>query len=407
MMASKEASIPYAFLREDTAFKTNAGILQLPAAFVLGFVCVYLKTLVSMTPLLSLPDVLDKGLLFVGAAFLSLQIVSEAERYVTRLVPFLLFLLSTVYTYLASGETAPLAVSLIIIAAATVENPRLLVRLWLCITAFFSLFLIAVYALTAFLAPENFTYVLRFEGGVVSAVRLTFFFSHPNMVAAVVMMMCGAYMYLNYERLGFGSYAVVLAIALLVLFLTDSKTSTALIVLLVVCFAGQKRWGIFARRGMKGFIALLPLLLFGSVFLVAGPFYNDSLGNLLTGRVSLWHYCLLNQGVTLLGQQFMATQSIGFNGWVYYYTTLDCAYASGLFVLGLCFSTFFCWCIVALIKRDGPDLPVKLPLVLVMLVFGVTEVHIFSPVICAPLLLLGGGLLPVQRAKSASLNKAR
>lgn len=404
-MASGAESAPCTHLRENAVLNTDVGMLQLPAAFVLGFACVYLKTFISMTPLLSLPDVVDKGLLFVGAAFLLLQIVSEAKSYGTRFVPFLLLLLSTVYTYLASGETAPLSVSLIIIAAATVRNSKLLVQLWLSMTAFFSLFLVAVYSFTALFAPENLTYVLRVEDSGVSAVRFTFFFSHPNMAAAIVMMMCGAYMYLRYEQLGFRTYAFVLVIAFLVSFFTDSKTSTALIVLLVACFAAQRRWGIFARREMKKFVALLPFLLFGLVFLVAGPLYNDSLGQMLTGRVSLWHYCLINQGMTLFGQQFTATQSIGSDGWVYYYTTLDSAYASGLFVFGLCFSAFFCWCITALIKKDEPDLPVKLPLILTMLAFGITEMHIFSPVICAPLLLLSGGLLPAQRGGSASLGK--
>lgn len=405
-MASGAEYAPCTHLRGNAVLKTDVGMLQLPAAFVLGFACVYLKTFVSMTPLLSLPDAVDKGLLFVGAAFLLLQIVSEAKSYGTRFVPFLLLLLSTVYTYLASGETAPLSVSLIIIAAATVRNPKSLVQLWLSLTAFLSFFLVLVYVFTAFFASENLTYVLRAKDGAVSAVRLTFFFSHPNMAAAIVMMMCGAYMYLRYEQLGFRTYAFVLIIAFLVLLFTDSKTSTALIALLVACFVAQKRWGIFTCRGMKKFIALLPLLLFGLVFLVAGPLYNDSLGQLLTGRVSLWHYCLINQGMTLFGQQFTVTQSIGSDGWVYYYTTLDSAYASGLFVFGICFSAFFCWCIAALVKKDESDLPAKLPLVLTMLAFGITEMHVFSPVICAPLLLLSGGLLPAQRAVSASLGKA-
>lgn len=138
--------------------------------------------------------------------------------------------------------------------------------------------------------------------------------------------------------------------------------------------------------------------LFFIVYLLAGPLYSDSLGQALTGRVSLWHYCLENQGVTLFGQFFVPTKSIGTNGWTFYYTTLDCAYASGLLVLGLCFSAFFCSCVYRRVKKNDPQLASELPLILVMLLFGFTEVHVFSIVICAPLLLLSGGILPPEHS---------
>lgn len=402
MISSRSANSPYLFSQGKIATGTDKTLLQLPAAFVLGFMCVYLKSFASMTPLVNLPDTMGGGLLLVGAAFLSLHILSNAKSYGVRLIPFLLILLSTVYTYLASGETAPFFVSLIIIAGATAGDSKSLIRLWFSVTVFFSLFLIAVYALTALFDSDNLSYIFR-NGSDPESVRFTFFFSHPNMAAATVMMICGAYMYLNYDRLDFRVYLVMLGVAFLVLLLTDSKTSTALTVLLVVCFAAQKRWNVFVKRGVRRTIATLPLVLFGLVFLAAGPLYSSSLGALLTGRVSLWHYCLANQGVTLFGQRFVATQVVDSNGWTYWYTTLDCAYASGLFVLGLCFSAFFCWCVYSRVRNGGPHLSIELPLILAMLMFGVTEVHVFSPVICAPLLLLSGGILPLRDLEEDSL----
>lgn len=401
-MVVKAVGMQSPLSQERAASKDGVGMLQLSAAFVLGFVCVYVKTFASMTSLISLPDAVDKGLLFAGAAFLSLHIVSKSKSYGRRLVPLLLVLLSTAYTYLASGETAPLSVSLIVIAAATAGDSKSLVRLWLATTAFLSLFVMGVYGLAAVLDPGSLSYVFRWENGVESSVRFTFFFAHPNMVAAIVMMMCGAYMYLNYDKLGFRTYIIVLAIAVLVLLLTDSKTSTALIAFLVICFAAQKQWRIFAHGRLRRLVSVLPILLFVLVYLIAGPLYNDSLGQSLTGRVSLWHYCLVNQGLTLFGQHFVASQSIGANGWAYYYTTLDCAYASGLFVLGLCFSGFFCWCVCSRVKNNDSQLASELPLILAMLIFGITEVHIFSPVICVSLLLLAGGILPPKDVEASA-----
>ena len=102
--------------------------------------------------------------------------------------------------------------------------------------------------------------------------------------------------------------------------------------------------------------------------------------------------------VTFFGQFFVPTKSICANGWTFYYTTLDCAYASGLLVLGLCFSAFFCSCVYRRVKKNDSQLASELPLILVMLLFGFTEVHVFSIVICAPLLLLSGGILPPEHS---------
>ncbi len=382
------------FSQREVPSEDGFSILQLPALFVIGFICIYIKTFVSSTSLITLPDAFDKCLFFSGAAFLSLHIISKSKSYGRRFIPLLLVLLSTIYTYFVSGETAPLSVSLIVIAAATARSRKSLVNMWFVTTVSLSLFAISAYGLTAILDPNSLPYVLRWENGVQSSVRFTFFFAHPNMMAAIVMMMCGAYMYLNYDRLLFRTYAVVLIIDLLLFLFTDSKTSTALIAFMIACFVAQKQWGIFEYSGLRKFVAILPIVLFGLVYVIAGPLYRDSLGRFLTGRVSLWHYCLENQGLTMFGQHFAVSRFTDVNGFTYYYETLDCAYASGLLVFGLCFSAFFCWCVYSCVMRKDGLHASELPLILAMLVFGITEVHIFSPVVCVALLLLSKGILP-------------
>lgn len=393
-MIAKDAGMLRVHSGREAPAEDGTGILQLSACFVLGFICVYVKTFVSMTPLIDLSDIVDRCLLFAGAAFLSLHFVSRSKSYGKRFIPLLLVLLSSAYTYFVSGETAPLTVSLVVIAAATAGNTKSLVTLWFVTTAFLLLFTMSVYGLTAILDPNSLPYVLRLENGIESTVRFTFFFSHPNMVAAIVMMMCGAYMYLNYDRLRFRTYAVVLVIDVLVFLFTDSKTSTALIAFMIACFVAQKQWGIFEYCGLRKFVAILPIALFGLVYVIAGPLYRDFLGRFLTGRVSLWHYCLENQGLTMFGQHFVVSRFTDVNGFTYYYETLDCAYASGLLVFGLCFSAFFCWCVYSCVMRKDGLHASELPLILAMLVFGITEVHIFNPVVCGALLLLSKGILP-------------
>lgn len=378
------------------ADKTSA-LLKLPVAFTIGFFFIYAKSFIGMTPLVSIPDALDKILLFIGALLLSFHIVLHIDQYGKRLIPLCLVLVACAYSYVRSGETAPITVSLVVISAATVGDIKAFVRLWFNATLFFTLFLVGVFILTAVFDPENLSRTISLRGdGLV--VRYAFSFYHPNMAAAIVMMLCGVYMYLHYSFLNARTYAGVIAIAVVMLFVTGSRTSFILTLIEVLLFYRQRKRNMLDQRWLRSLIAVLPVFIFLGVLLVSGPLYTTSLGELFTGRVTLWYRCFLNQGVSLFGQPFEATAYTTLAGWTYYYTTLDCAYASGLFVLGLAFSAFFCWCIYTRVKRADASLSAELPLIIVMLIFGITEVHVFNVVICAPLLLISGGVLPQKRS---------
>ncbi|MDN0064729.1 hypothetical protein [Collinsella ihumii] len=385
-------------LTEDTAVKlgtasNRSSILQLSATFVVGFLCIYIRSFFSMTSLLVLPELLDDGLLLLGSIFLLFHVLFHSKEYGKRIIPLLLIIIACAYAYLASGETIPLTVTLCIIAAATAGNVRDIAKLWFAVTAMSVAYLVVVSGITAILEPDRLSYSYRYAGGTA---RFSFFFSHPNMFAAIVMMMCGIYMYLRYEWLRFSSFVVLALIAAATFLFTDSRTSFTLTLLEIICFAVQRERGLFSGRWVTHFVGVMPILLFVLVYLISGPLYRDSLGSLLTGRVSLWHNCFVTQGITILGQQFEPSRIVSSTGWVSYFGTLDCVYASGLYVFGLVFSGFFCWCVFARTRREDSRLGIELPLILVLLLFGVTEVHALNPVLCVPLLFLAGGILPKE-----------
>lgn len=374
-------------------------LLQLPATFVLGFLCLYAKSFISMTTLVVLPEMLDSGLFLFGAAFLLIHILSNSKEYDKKFVPMLIIILACAYAYLASGETIPLTAALCIIAAATAGDMRDIAKLWLAASVLLVVYLVAVSAITALLDPSRLSYSYRYAG---DNARFSFFFSHPNMFAAIVMMMCGAYMYLRYEELRFSSFIMLALIALSAFAFTDSRTSLVLTLFEIASFAIQRKWGLFSHRWVGRLVSILPILLFGAVLIISGPLYSDVLGNLLTGRVSLWHNCLTAQGVTILGQPFEPSRVVSDTGWVYYFETLDCMYASGLFVFGLVFSGFICWCVFSRIRHGGSRLDIELPLITTLLLFGVTEVHALNPALCMPLLFLAGGILPGKNRDALS-----
>lgn len=372
-------------------------VSTMPAMFVLGFGILYVRTLLQATTVVQLPDGIDKVFFVAGITFLFLHVVSAARLYGKGFWPYIAVIAAMLVCYARSGETAPLTVALVLIAGSTAARPRELVRCWFDLTVFSLLTLAALYFAMAIFDPSLVDPIYRVEDGLASRGRYSFFFAHPNMMGAFAMMLSGAYLYLRYDDLKPLNFVAIGSLNVAVFLLTDSRTALVLSLALIVLFWWQKRRGVFDGRRVRVPVAAFFVLCLLTVLAVSGPLYSETLGSLLTGRVSLWHYCYINQGVTVFGQRFEETRYTDSTGWTYYYTTLDSAYASCLFTLGLAFTAFILWCLWTRLGNADDDLAREMPLILVMLVFGITEVHVFNIAMCVSLLCLSGGL-----AKSAS-----
>lgn len=382
--------------------RASHSILSLPASFVIGFVILYLRSALTITTIVGVPDLVDKVMLLAGSIFLVFHCIAHFASYKGKYIFAIVSICVGLICYVKSGESAAFVVVLTVLAAATVDDIDDVVRFWLGCTATLVVFLVLLFAIEMVIDPQSLKFIYRLSDDGVGRQRSAFFFSHPNMFGAIALMACSAFVYLRYDKLSLVHYFLVICVAGFVLVTSDSKTSFLLIVALVVLSMLQKSRGIFDGKRMRRMVGILPLVGFVAVLLVAGPLYSDSLGGLLTGRLSLWHACLENQGVTLLGQEFQSSTSVGSNGWVYYYTTLDCAYAQGLFVLGIAFSLWFSWAVWKCATCEELEPGRVLPALLVMFLFGITEVHVFTFAICYVILLLGKPILSKAPYKGGS-----
>ncbi len=380
--------------------KSSHPVLSLPASFAIGFCVLYLRSVFTITTIVSLPDAVDKLMLLAGSLFLIFHCIAHADSYKGRCLFVIASLCIGLICYVESGESSPFAVMLTVLSAATVDDVDDVVRFWLGCTATLIALLVILFAIEMVIDPQGLKFTARLsDAGNVIRQRSAFFLSHPNMFGAITLMACSAFVYLKQNRIGFVHYALLVCVAAFVLLASDSKTSSLLIILLVAFSALQKRKGIFDGSRMRKLVGLLPIAAFAIVLLISGPFYRDSLGGLLTGRVSLWHACFENQGLSLLGQEFLPSTSVGSDGFVHYYTTLDCAYAQGLYVLGIAFSLWFAWAVWMCATGDSVEPGRALPALLIMLLFGITEVHIFTFAICYVILLLGKPILAKDPCK--------
>ncbi len=366
--------------------------MQIPALFLIGFVILYARTFCDMTTLFSIPDQVDKLMLLAGSVFLLLHCCKNIGRYKGLVLPLLLALTVGVYVYFAAGETAPFVFILVAASAPTAADGRSLIRMWLQMTATLVLFLCIVYVIVLLVDPSGLDFVYRDGGEDTERIRYSFYFNHPNMVAALWLMIICAYLYLKSGKISGVAIVGVLLLSTTIFALADSRTSFILSCLAPLLCYCQQKWGFLGLKVVKRVLYLLPLLLFLFVFLSSSVLYSNDIADWFTGRIWLWHVCYENQGITLLGQRFEEAIALTSEGYRSVASTLDSFYASGLFAFGLAFCLVFClfyWSTLSSIKNPHS---LRYCVLTLMLVFGLTEVHILSIVISPGLLLMGLGI---------------
>ncbi len=368
------------------AVRSRKDIL-LTVPLYIGLAALYLKSCFSIISLVTLSDAIDDILLVVGILFLAVHCLIHWKAYGYKLILFAVILVVLLYGYTRSGETAPLTIALVVIAVASIDNIKPLIKLWFVVTLVFFLVMVCAYALIALFDPDDLPVYHRTTAGVAGRARYSLGFVHPNLAGALLMMLGAAYLYLNYERLNYLHYIVVAVSSIIVFALTYSFTPFLLTILVMILFFVQKRWHIFQRKILNICTALLPIALFIAVFLVSGSLFSESISGFLTGRVTLWYGATANQGMTLFGQPLEEARVVLGNMYIHV-TTLDSFYAEGLIVYGLFFSVLFCWLYWRRIRYMDSGFSAEISVLIMLVLFGITEVHITTLSISFPALIM-------------------
>lgn len=388
-----------------TVARSNVGYSKVweqerSAMFYFGFALLYIKTFVSETTLITLTDPVDAALLLASSFFFVLhcfQRWKEFDRPAWLILAVFLFL---VVNYHLTSYTTQMTAFLLIVAASFGVDLKHFVSIWFKVTGFLFLVLISFYLILYFAGSDLATSLVR-SGNGSSNVRLSFFFNHPNGAATVAMMLAGAMLYLNADKtIKFSHYATVFIAALFVLYATDSRTSALLTLALIPLYLLYQK-GLFNLKVVRLSVGILPIGLFTATFLLAGPFYSLSVAPLFTGRVWLWHTTLVNSGITVFGQAFVPTSAMSVYGnWESVATTLDGFYASGLLTVGLVVSGLFCWSVFRTAVYAADDETSCLPLLVVLLFHGFTEVGVLTVAIAFPVIFLSISLRFKEAAAS-------
>lgn len=302
------------------------------------------------------------------------------------LVPFGVALLGAL-SFLMCGQTYVLIACLLF--AVPIEHDVkdcifLIASLWLLL-----LVISGVMQLFIFWATGELPGAVMRNGGTI---RLSFLMSHPNVLAAVALMCVVGFM-LGAERLGFKEVSTCLVSALAIFLVTNSRTSSLLLIIYLVVRLIFERGNRVLRNLMRWVALLIPIAcLMFVVFVCKGWCSWDILKvlqGLLTGRPVYWmiQYQGLG-GFTLFGQH-MLSGDVLVSGIKHVNVTIDSFYASCLLQFGL-------WVLVGYLalhinkvniafKRTDSALFATL---FVCSLFGLVETYMVDLAICFPLLIL-------------------
>lgn len=408
-------------IKERSTFRTNlskddgAAVEKTTRAFFYtGFALVILNRVVDQTAAnLGLEFILNLPLMPVAFALLLIRYVGvllgvEIKR--AALASFLLLL--SFISYFKCGQSYLPTACLLLCGIGEVNVRQVIKVASACIlTLIVTLGLLQVieWMMTGDLAGS----VTRAGGRV----RLSFFFTHPNTLGA---MACMSFIGLtaSWDKFRASSALLGLVVGLLVVIITDSRTSAAILfgyLLLRLLF--ETRPDCLDFKAVLGF-ALVPLLFEAIAVVVMLQLLPDSvyssLNVLFNGRPGYWvlQYTQLG-GWTFFGQETLYGNQF-INGWLYPSVTIDCFYAASLLQVGAwSFLTYYFLYLKSGYGAAARCDAFKFSALLVCAVFGFTEIHMIDFAICTPMLLLGEGLLTrgipskITRRKRVSTERSR
>ena len=362
--------------------------------FYAGLVLVLFNRIIDQTAVnlnldyLAVLPLMPVALLFLIVRFIGVSLGLNLTRF---FISFVLLIFSFVSYYRCGQSYLPTA-CLLLCGIGGIDIRKTIKALSACtllLIVGLGLIQLMDWALTGDLAGS----VLRSDGRL----RLSFYFEHPNILGALALMSFVGFTVCS-DSLSASDCLMGISVGFLILFLTDSRTSCALLFLYLLIRILFDFYPQFINSKLRFVVLVFPLVCEFLSMLVMLQVLPDSfivyLNRLFNGRPGYWILQFNQLGgwtmfgqVTLYGDQFI-------NGWLYPSVTIDSFYAATLLQLGIwSFIAFYYLYVNSIDQAFMSNDHSKFAVLFVCAIFGFTEVHMIDFSICFPMLLLGEGLL--------------
>ena len=323
------------------------------------------------------------ALLLLAARFLSVALYSRVSKVLIALTAVAL----SVASWILSGQSYLLTATFLLLGVGSMDIKSVLRTVSaavLLLIAFLGLLQLLQFVLTGDLPGAT----VREDGRL----RLSFFFQHPNMLAAYISMSYVGFS-LSDRQFSGGMAAFGCALAAACVWVTDSRTSGMIMVLYIVLrmFARKIDFGWTLARLVYTVTPplMISLAILTSLSMLPDVLY-DVLQTLLSGRPGYWElqYQQLG-GFTLLGQHALSG-TVVVNGWAHVNVTIDCFYAAALLSLGswALFAFYTLYLRAGIRASRDKDFGMAIALFCCGL-YGFTEIHMIDFAVAFPMLLLG------------------
>lgn len=323
------------------------------------------------------------ALLLLAARFLFVALHCRVSMVLIALIVVALSFAS----WIQSGQSYLLTAAFLLLGIGNMDVREMLKAVSaviLLLIAFLGLLQLLQFALTGDLPGV----AVREDGRL----RLSFFFQHPNMLAAYISMSYIGFSLSDREFSG-GIAALGCVLAATCVWVTDSRTAGMIMVLYIALRLLARKVdfdGTLARLVYAAVpLLMISLVILASVAMLPDTLY-DALQAALSGRPGYWElqYQQLG-GFTLFGQHALSG-TVVVNGWAHANVTIDCFYAAALLSLG----SWALFVFYALYLRAGSrashnkDFGAAIALFCCGL-YGFTEIHMIDFSVAFPMLLLG------------------
>lgn len=304
-----------------------------------------------------IPGMLSFAMLLLSFALLTIQLLQAFQRYSSREVPVVVFaFLVTLVAGFNSDMLEPLLGTFLLVCGAKGIDFRKITKVFLIVGGTFC----AITVIASLMGViENLTDKIdgERESLVTNFQRQCLGYGWSTNMANHVFFIILTYFFWVNRLLKFKEIIIFLALTLWVLGRTDSRLSTACIVLLLV-FSVLYRLRLFQRLFLSKPMALLLVVtipFFAIIsYYVTASYDSKSIewmvaNAMLSGRLGIGQQALDSVGVSFLGQVFVMFSSARSDGANYNY--VDCSYLQLLIIYGFVYTVLIISAYIVIVRQ--------------------------------------------------------
>lgn len=367
--------------------------------YYLATIIVVTKLILAYSEIIVISDFVNSVLNYIFILLMLLKVLSSFNFKMKKVyLAFIVFAIMALYTSVQTDNYIILLSALGIVGIEGM-SVRTIIRTSFKVKVFWLTLHFICFVFAMFFFPQTVKYSLI--GG---EIRYRIYLSQPNTCAMLFLWMLFEYIYLNYEKLYFKKFLTCTILYGVILYITKSKTSGIVYVLLWLMIFLKKNkvvQKIILKLSKYGCIILSVFFVFITIMYAKLPFARV-LSTMLTGRLAGAAKAYELYGFTIFGQYLNLGTSIDWDP--FYGVTsiwLENTYTMLFINYGIIYAVLIAialWYVTEYLTDKDKIF------VCAMLIYGISESYIVDIYLCFPLLVVAGAIYDKRKYLMTNYN---